>query len=438
LRHTALKIVKKLQASGYKAYYAGGAVRDLIRGKHPEDYDIATSARPEEIESLLNKTIPIGKQFGVILVIENGHQFEIATFRSDSAIYDGRRPDAVYFTNAKEDALRRDFTINGIFYDPVKKEYLDFVGGQDDIQKGLIRFIGNGERRIKEDHLRVLRAVRFKNRIGFQYGPRSKKALKEFGFLITSIAPERLGEELYKILVHHSRDQALRDLSKLGILKYVLPEVENLRGVPQPKAYHQEGDVFEHTVRAIKNLPNNQKLDRALIFATLLHDIAKPHTFSHQDGERIRFDDHAEKSARLAARICRRLKFSKLEVTKITWLIEHHMMMLTIPQMREAHRHRLFNHYWFEDLLILHKADEMGSEPVDLSLYQKLKKMHRQSKRLMLPEADLISGKEIIERFQLEAGPMIGQLKEEAHNLQIEGMDREEVWERLGRLIVKD
>jgi poly(A) polymerase len=419
---TAYQIVETLQKAGHKAYWAGGCVRDMLMEKEPVDYDIATSAHPDEIEDLLEKTIPIGKKFGVILAVQNEHRFEVATFRSDSGYSDGRRPDAVEFTSAKEDAVRRDFTINGLFYDPITKEVLDFVEGQKDIKAGIIRFIGEPHERIKEDHLRLLRAVRFRNQFGFKYAPETKEAVKDLAELIEDISMERVGEELTKMILHPRRAHSMRELDKLGILPRIFPEIEDCKGINQPIQYHREGDVFTHLMKALHDMPEKW-VNKELAWAVFLHDIGKAHTFVKKP-DRIHFDGHAELSAKLANKICRRLKFSKAITSKITWLIEHHMTVGFIPDMKRAHQIALFWHPWFEDLMRLHYCDEHGSLPIDLSLYDKIMKLYAEFKEMKLLEdhfQPLLTGDDLIKDFGMKPGPKIKKVLEALKEAQIEG-----------------
>lgn len=428
MERTAIKIVKAFQKSGFEAYFAGGSVRDLLMGNDPTDYDIATSATPDEIEKVVDeihlesKTIPIGKQFGVILGIVNGYNFEIATFRSDSSYSDGRRPDAVLFTSAKEDAYRRDFTINGMFYDPVKKEVLDFVKGQDDIKNKKIRFIGEAHERIKEDHLRILRAVRFKNNFEFEYGARTKKAIEELHHLIGNISKERAQDELTKILLHPHRAHSMRELDKFGTLEVLLPELAACKGVEQPTEFHQEGGVLTHVFKSLHDMPN-EWITKELVWALMLHDIGKPDTYEEKP-DRIHFDGHAELSAKIASKVLRRFKFSRAEINKITWLIDHHMTVGFIPEMRRAHQVGLFLHPWFEDLMKIHYCDEHGTHPVDLSLYENIMKLYEAFKNEKLLEDHFkpkLTGDDLIKEFKLEPGPKIKEILNTLREERIEG-----------------
>ena len=422
MEKTALQIVRKLQKAGHEAYFAGGSVRDLLMGQNPVDYDIATSAKPHEIEKLMPKTIPIGKQFGVMIAVVEGHHFEVATFRSDSSYSDGRRPDAVIFTSAKEDAVRRDFTINGLFYDPITKKVLDYVEGQKDIQNKIIRFIGEPHERVKEDHLRLLRAVRFKNNFGFKYHPVTAKAIQDLAHLVDDISRERVADELTKMLLHPRRAHSLRELDEFGILTRILPEIEATKGVRQPVQYHQEGDVFTHLLKALHDVPP-EWVTKELVWGVLLHDIGKPATFAVKP-DRIHFDGHAGMGAKLASSICRRLKFSRAEITKISWMIEHHMTVGFVPQMRRAHQIGLFQHPWFLDLMRLHYCDAHGTVPVELGLYNEIMKLYEDYQKMpLLPQAfkPLLDGNEIMKLFKLKPGPKIKALLQALHEEQIEG-----------------
>jgi poly(A) polymerase len=436
MEKTAVKIVKTFQEAGFETYFAGGSVRDLLMEKEPQDYDIATSAKPDEIERLVDamhlesKTIPIGKQFGVILGIVHGHEFEIATFRSDSSTSDGRRPDAVLFTSAKEDAVRRDFTINGLFYDPIKKKVIDFVDGQKDIQEKVIRFIGEPHERIKEDHLRLLRAIRFANNFGFEYDPLTLKAVKELSHLVEDVSRERVRDELNKMLVNENRAHSIRELEKFGMLEHILPEVYENKGVRQPVQFHQEGGVLTHTLKALHDMPKDWVFNEdgmpnlELIWAIFLHDVGKAKTYQEKP-DRIHFDGHAKLSAQMAEVIMRRLKFSKFSIAKTSWLIHNHMTIGSIPKMRRAHQVDLFWHPWFPDLMKLHYCDEHGSIPIDLSLYENVMKLYEEcinEKQLEDHFKPKLTGDEVMEITGLSPGPEIKEILQELRNAQIEGL----------------
>lgn len=416
MERTSIQIIKELKNKGFESYWAGGTVRDFLLGKTPKDYDIVTSAKPDKIEDILEKTIPIGKKFGVILAIKNGHHFEVATFRSDASYTDGRRPDAVYFTSAKEDALRRDFTINGMFYDPISKKVIDYVNGQKDLKDEILRFIGDPEERIKEDNLRILRAIRFKNAFNLTYAPQTFEAVKNNAKLINNVSVERIKDELTKILLLPGRENAFKDLDKAGIIEYIIPELLKLKGVKQPEKYHKEGDVFTHTILALEALPD--EVSEELAWATLFHDIGKPDTYSKDT--RIRFNQHAEKGEEIADKIMKRLKFSRYLRENIKWLVGHHMVVGDIPKMKKTRQAYWVHHPLFFELLELLKADELGSKPKDLSLYYELKRMKEEKINLLpLPEK-LITGEEIMKKFNLKQGPEVGRVLEEVHQAQME------------------
>ncbi len=416
MRKMALEIVKELREHGFETYWAGGCVRDLLMRREPKDYDIVTSAKPEEIEEILERTVPVGKKFGVILAIRGEYQFEIATFRSDSGYSDGRRPDAILFSNPKEDAIRRDFTVNGMFYDPVDKKVIDFVEGQKDLKNKTLRFIGDSEKRIQEDHLRILRAIRFKNALKFQYAPGTLEAIKKNVNLINTVSKERVGEELNKILLLPGRENAFTEMEKTGILKEILPELCELKGVRQPEKYHKEGDVFVHTTMALEALPD--KVTPEVAWATLLHDVGKPATFKVKG--RIRFNGHAEKGAEIVGQIGKRLRLSKNFIENVKWLVERHMTIGDFLKMKPTRMAYWINHPLFDDLLEVHRADALGSKPQDLGLYNRLKKLIKQRDEKLLPEPEiLITGKEIMEEFKIPEGPFVGELLEAVRQAQM-------------------
>lgn len=427
MQSTALHIVKTFQEAGYEAYFAGGSVRDMLMGKEPQDYDIATSATPNEIEKIVDsihlksKTIPIGKQFGVMLGLVHGHEFEIATFRSDSSNSDGRRPDAVIFTSAKEDAVRRDFTINGLFYDPLKKQIIDYVEGKKDLENRIIRFIGEPHERLKEDHLRLLRAIRFKNHLDFEYDDFTQTALEELSHLVKDVSRERVRDEMTKMLLHSARAHSMRELIDLGLMEYILPELLQTKGVEQPLEFHREGDVLNHLLKSLHEIPEDWATQE-LVWAVFLHDIAKPQTISKED--RIRYNEHAQRSAQMADEILRRLKFPRTQITHITWMIHHHMSIGLIPEMRRAHQVDFFLNPWFEDLMRLTYCDSMGTVPADLELYDQVMKLYHDFKEeKLLPDhfKPLLDGEEIMKITGLKPGPKIKELLEKLREAQIEG-----------------
>jgi putative nucleotidyltransferase with HDIG domain len=424
MQNTSIQIVKTLQEAGHKAYWAGGCVRDQLlhddpdypSQPEPKDFDIATSALPDEIEDLFENTYPVGKAFGVIQVMQGGHHFEIATFRSDSGSSDGRRPDAVLFTHAEEDAKRRDFTINGLFFDPLTEEIHDFIGGRDDLKNRLVRFIGDPHERILEDHLRIIRAIRFKNTLGFGYHPDTYHAIKKHAHLADKVSWERVRDELNKIIMSEKAPIAFEDMQDTGVLPYILPELEACKGIAQPAMYHQEGDVWTHLMNSLEALPKDaSKLAR---WAVICHDIGKPETF--KIAERIRFDGHSEASAKIAAKVMRRLRFSRKDIEHVTWVIEHHFMMkelLTMPLGRQRH---WFLDPRFIDLLLLFYADAAGTTPTDLGLYEEVKAAYEDCLTHFKEKPQpLLTGKDLIKVLNLKPGPEVGVILKQAMELQL-------------------
>lgn len=435
--HTALTIIQKLHTNGFEAYLAGGCVRDILLKKEPKDYDIVTNALPEQIEALFPNSRAVGKHFGVILVVEDGHHFEIATFRADGDYSDGRRPDSVTFTSAQEDAKRRDFTINGLFLDPFTNEIKDYIDGQIDLKEKLIRFIGDADKRINEDHLRILRAVRFKNRLGFRFHPDTYLALKTHAKLTTKVAPERIREELDRMLMHPSRTEAIKDLDELGLLEILLPEIAKLKGITQPYEYHTEGDAFEHTLLALKSIKVAK--NSTLVWATLLHDAGKAETFKLK--ERIRFDSHAEHSTKITKDVLTRLKFPSAFIDTVCYLVLHHMMWVSLRDMPDSRKQHWIFDKRFNNLLRLFKADASGSKPLDLSLYHEIQAIVKDIKKRYkkLPTA-LIDGHDLQKTLQLPPGPLLGKLLTEIYTAQLERTitTKQEALELAQKLSIKD
>lgn len=351
----ALRLCTTLQNAGHRALLAGGCVRDMLLGVPPKDYDVATSARPEQIRRLFAQTVDIGAAFGVEIVLLPEGPFEVATFRSDGPYGDGRHPDYVAFTNEVEDARRRDFTINALFYDPAGT-ILDYVDGRNDLAHRIIRAVGAPFQRFTEDHLRLLRAVRFAARLGYTIDPETLNAIGRLAPLVLTTSAERIRDEILKMLTEGSPRRAFELMDQTGILPHVLPEVAAMKGVQQPPEYHPEGDVYEHTLRAIAllNAPSP-----TLAMAVLLHDAGKPPTQTFED--RIRFNNHDKAGARIAETLCRRLRMSREQTEQIAWTIEHHMRVSLLPGMRESKRIRLLRQPHFPELLELARVDCLAS-----------------------------------------------------------------------------
>jgi len=424
VQSTSLQIIETLKKAGHEAYWAGGCVRDMLLGIKPKDFDIVTSAKPDEIEALLEHTIPIGKKFGVILAIQNGHHFEIATFRSDAGYSDGRRPDAVEFTTAKQDALRRDFTINAMFYDPTTEKVIDYVGGQTDMRDKLVRFIGDPDTRIREDHLRILRAVRFKNVYDFQYHPDTYAAIKKNVHLIKNISAERVADELNKMIMDRTHpSQSFEELFEIGALEFIIPELCRLKGLAQPRQYHQENDVWDHSKMALDSLTEDSTVtpSLALKWAVFLHDIGKFETFQI-DSERIRYNHHAEVGADLAKEILTRLKFPNKTLSQIHWLISHHMIVGPLFEMPDGRRRHWFLEAGFEDLLELIRADTAGTLPQNFDQYNQLKKLYKSEiAKLKLMPKQLISGEEVMKALKLKPSARVGEILKQIRDQQLSG-----------------
>ena len=302
MRTAAIQVVKKLQEEGYQAVFAGGCVRDQLLGLTPKDYDVATSATPDEVIRHFPQAVTVGAHFGVVLVKVQGYAIEIATFRTDGSYADGRKPESVTFATIEEDASRRDFTINGLFYDPITETLLDFVDGQKDLEAGRLRAIGDAKERFAEDHLRLLRAIRFATRFEFQIGDETWAALRELAPKITRISPERIRDELDRIWVHSHRVKGFDLLVESGLMLAILPEILKLQGCEQPPQWHPEGDVFVHTRIMLDMLPDEASLP--LVLSVLFHDIGKPATYSFdQANDRIRFNGHDRVGADMTEKI---------------------------------------------------------------------------------------------------------------------------------------
>ena len=427
MHKTATNIVGTLKDHGFTSYLVGGCVRDLLLGVEPKDYDIATDATPEEIENIFEKTWPIGKSFGVILIEQDQHKFEVATFRQESDYQDGRRPENVSFSTPEKDALRRDFTINGLFYDPLLDKYHDFVGGRKDLEAKILRFIGNPETRVQEDFLRLLRAVRFRHRFELDYDYDTAVALKKHASLVSHIAPERISEELNKIIAHKSRAQAFKDLYYLGSLVYLFPEVEALASTDQPSDHHQEGDALTHTFLVLDNMKEGE--DLALYWAAFFHDYAKA-SCKHWDGERWTYPGHDQMAEVLVAPVIERLKFPKALQKEILWLLHYKPIFESFYDMKLSKRLHYYDQPQFENLLKLEQADLNGCIPEEKAQYEaavtELKHIQENWEYAhsagILPshKPELFTGEEIMEITGIPASAQIGALKAQLREKQMD------------------
>lgn len=435
------RVIQKLKDSGFTAYIAGGAVRDLILGIPPKDFDVATAAKPEEIEKIFSNTRPVGKDFGVILVVENNRPIEVATFRADANYSDNRRPDHVSWSGPREDALRRDFTINALFLDlnletdlksrieiqEISQEeshllattnigtVIDYIGGLNDIEKKYLKFVGNAQERINEDHLRIIRAIRFKSELNLHYFEDTFLILKDNAEKIKTVSVERIQVELDKMFNSLNRGTAIKELDELGILKIIIPEIEPLKDISQSKKFYQAGNIFDHTELVVSHLP--EKVETDIVWAALLHDIGKPKTLSmgydRKKNWTEKFHNHNVIGAEMAKIILRRLKFPTDRIEHICWLIDNHQMPPQILKMREGRRIRWLLDSRLPDLLILHKADAQGKEKkVYLGWHDEVKKLMEEELAKPPPPPRLLNGHEIMEHFKIQPGPEIGRLLE--------------------------
>jgi poly(A) polymerase len=361
-RALANSICETLRHNGHQALLCGGCVRDLLLGRAPADYDVATDATPEQVMGLFPESVAVGAQFGVVLIPRDALKVEVATFRSDVGYSDGRHPDSVvYSSTPREDVQRRDFTINGLLMRPETGEVLDYVGGQADLKAGLIRAIGDPDRRFAEDKLRLMRAVRFASRFGFAIEPATFAAIRRRAHEVTSVSAERLRDELTKLLTEGAARRGLELLDETGLLAAVLPEIAAMKGIEQPPEFHPEGDVWIHTRMMIEMLPAG--CSSTLAWGVLLHDVGKPPTFksASETGDRIRFDGHVNVGVRMAEDICRRLRFSNEDMDQVLALVANHMRFKDVEQMRASTLKRFLRLPRFAEHLELHRLDCLSS-----------------------------------------------------------------------------
>lgn len=414
LMDAALSVLRRLRAAGFESYFAGGYVRDRLLGLSTAEIDIATAAPPDRIEALFPRTVAVGRAFGVILVLEGDFKFEVATFRSEGPYLDGRHPEKVTFTNAQEDARRRDFTINGMFFDPDQEKVIDFVGGQADLERRVLRAIGDPRERFAEDRLRLLRAVRLSARLKFPLDPATETAVRDMASAIVQVSGERIRDELAKMLVDPSRSAALEMLRTTGLLRHILPEAAAMEGVPQPPEYHPEGDVWTHTKLALDTL---KEPTFELALAVLLHDIGKPPTLVMAD--RIRFNNHDHVGADMTARIADRLKLSGDQKDRVVWLVQKHLAFLQWELMRPSTLKRLLGHEHIGDLLRLVRADTLGSMADD-KYVDKLESIRSSMKAEELKPPPLVTGKDLID-LGYKPGPGFKKALTELMDAQLEG-----------------
>ncbi len=415
--HMALagEIIERLRREGHAAFLVGGCVRDLLLGKTPKDFDVATSARPEELLRLFPRADQVGAHFGVVLVHEGGEHVEVATFRSDLGYEDGRHPVAVEFeTDPRQDALRRDFTINALLMDPVSGEILDFVGGRADLEARVIRAIGDPEARFWEDHLRLLRAVRFAARLGFEIEAETFGAMRRLAGSIRSVAAERVRDEIARILTEGGARRGFELLDASGLLAEILPEIAAMKGVAQPPEFHPEGDVWTHTLIMLDGL---REPSLTLALGVLLHDVGKPGTF--RIAERIRFDGHVEKGLEVAHALLTRLRFPNDVIAGAEALIANHMKFMETPRMRESTLKRFMRLPDFEEHMALHRLDCLSSHG-HLDNYDFVRRKQAEVPPEQLKPAPLVTGKDLI-AAGFRPGPAFGVVLSEIEDAQLEG-----------------
>jgi tRNA nucleotidyltransferase/poly(A) polymerase len=414
---TATRLVERLRAAGHEAFFAGGCVRDMLLGKQAHDIDIATSARPEQIQALFPRTVAVGAHFGVIVVLENGMEYQVATFRADGVYIDGRHPETVSFTNAEGDARRRDFTVNGLFYDPVEKKVLDFVGGQADLKAGILRCIGDAQDRFTEDKLRLIRCVRFAASLGFEIDAETWAALVKKAPEITAVSFERIRDELVKIFTHPTRVRGFDLLDQSGLMAVLLPELEALKGCEQPPDFHPEGDVFVHTRLMLSLLP--ERVSIPLVFSVLFHDIGKPATYVVDETGRIRFSGHESISAAMTAKIFARLRFSNAETEDTVTGVKNHMAFKDVQNMRVSTLKRFLARPTIDDELELHRVDCLGSHGM-LDNYHFLHAKREEFSQEPLIPPPLITGRDLIERG-CKPSPLFKKILDAVQAQQLEG-----------------
>ncbi|MGD0932585.1 MAG: CCA tRNA nucleotidyltransferase [Candidatus Korobacteraceae bacterium] len=440
MRTHATNVVRELRQRGFQAYFAGGCVRDTLLGLVPTDYDVATDATPPEVMRIFPETYAVGAQFGVVLVpvpedvprpvtpSEHPNYVEVATFRNDGAYSDGRHPDQVrYSKDPREDVQRRDFTINGLLMDPLDSDLvLDFVGGRDDLQAGVVRAIGDPECRFQEDKLRMLRAVRFAARFQYVIEPRTFAAIQQLAPLIHQVSRERVRDELTKMLTEGHARRAFELLDASGLLRQVLPAIDRMHGVEQPPQFHPEGDVWIHTLLLLEKLPS--KCSPTLAWGTLLHDVGKPPTFRIAP-DRIRFDGHVEVGVRMAEEICHRLHFSNDDTWQIAALVANHMRFADAERMKASTLKRFMRLPKFEEHLELHRIDCLSSHG-SLAMHDFVRQRLQESSEEEIRPALLLTGRDLIQ-LGYKPGPGFRKMLAMIEDAQLEGSlrSREEALE---------
>jgi poly(A) polymerase len=419
-REFANSICDTLQRNGHKALLVGGCVRDILLGREPADYDVTTDAKPERVMELFPESIAVGAQFGVVLIPRDWVKVEVATFRSDIGYSDGRHPDrVVYSKTPEEDVQRRDFTINGLLMRHDTGEILDFVGGQADLKAEVIRAIGEPDRRFAEDKLRMLRAVRFAARFGFDIEHATFTAIRRHAGAVADVSAERIRDELTKLLTEGSARIGFELLEKSWLLSIVLPEIAAMKGVPQPPQFHPEGDVWIHTLLMIEGLPEGTS--STLAWGVLLHDVGKPPTFrpASQTGDRIRFDNHVDVGARMAEAICRRYRFSREDTEQILALVANHMRFMAVEQMKKSTLKRFVRLPRFEEHLALHRLDCLSSHR-HLDSYEFVQRFLEETPAEQVHPQRVLTGTDLSEMGYIP-GPLFSEILRAVEDAQLEG-----------------
>lgn len=419
-RELAESVCKRLNAAGYQAYLVGGCVRDLLLGRPPADYDVATNATPDRVEEVFPGSLTVGAQFGVVIVVEEGAEIHVATFRSEGSYSDGRRPDHVIFAaTAEEDARRRDFTINALFMAPETGEILDYTGGRADLDARIIRAIGDPTARFQEDRLRMVRAVRFAARLEYEIEQETFDSIRREAAAISTVSPERLRDECTRILTEGGAARGFELLDAAGLLVHILPEITRMKGVQQPPQYHPEGDVWTHTLLLLSQLPPGTSA--TLAWGALLHDVGKPPTFIPPTGPdgRIRFDGHAEMGAVMSQAICWRFRFSSDDTEQIVALVTQHMRFKDVLAMRPATLKRFVRQPGFEEHLELNKIDCQASNG-NLESYQYVRDFVESTPVEQVRPARLVTGDDL-KRMGLPPGPKYREVLQQLEDAQLDG-----------------
>ena len=413
--HQAVAIVKRLREEGYESYLAGGCVRDFLLNKTPQDYDIATSARPEDVQRIFPRTIPVGAQFGVVLVMLDGQSFEVASFRFDGPYLDGRRPSQVRYGTLQEDIFRRDFTINGMVYDPVENRVIDLVEGKRDLARRCIRAIGDPRQRFEEDRLRMVRAIRFAASLNFDIDSLTLDAIKQSAPMITQISAERIGEEITRILTEGGARRGFELLDETDLLRILLPEIEEMKGVEQSPEHHPEGDVFKHTLLTLCHL---EKPTETLAYGCLLHDVGKPVCF-RKEADRITFYGHTDRGAEMAQAILKRLKRGRAVWERVAYLVKNHLRHTQAPKMRLSTLKRFLREEGIDELLELARVDALSSSG-DLQYYHFCQERRSQMQEEEIRPEPLLRGTDLIAMGYIP-GPIFAEILRRVEDAQLGG-----------------